>query len=235
MSTICQTTYLGLTDYIKAHDLQKAIASHVGDGSQPHTLLLLEHPHVYTMGRRAKDADVLLSPQQIVQRGVQVQWTDRGGEATYHGPGQLVGYPILDLHKLGMGPIKYVRSLEEVLIRTLATFDIKSSRIEKLTGVWVGNFKIAAIGVHISRGVTTHGFALNVCPDLSYFDGIVPCGITNKGVTSMERVLSAPVKIEDVLPALIGKFGEVFGFESVQMSKALAAGFVKSTATPLAR
>jgi len=187
------------------------------------------------MGRRAKDADVLLSPQQIVQRGVQVQWTDRGGEATYHGPGQLVGYPILDLHKLGMGPIKYVRSLEEVLIRTLATFDIKSSRIEKLTGVWVGNFKIAAIGVHISRGVTTHGFALNVCPDLSYFDGIVPCGITNKGVTSMERVLSAPVKIEDVLPALIGKFGEVFGFESVQMSKALAAGFVKSTATPLAR
>ena len=218
----CQTEYLGLVDYQWACDLQKSLASLVADGTQPQTLLLLEHPHVYTMGRRAKESDVLLSPPQLAQRGVQVHWTDRGGEATYHGPGQLVGYPILDLHKLDIGPLKYVRSLEEVLIRTLIDFGINAVRIDKLTGVWVGDSKIAAIGVHISRGVTTHGFALNVCPDLSYFGGIVPCGISGKGVTSIENLLGRPVKIEDVLPALTRHFGEVFDLEIIQMYKVAA-------------
>lgn len=214
----CQTRYLGLVDYQQAYHLQKDIVAKVTDGTEPDTLLLLEHPHVYTMGRRAKDSDVLLDPPQLVQRGVQVIWTDRGGEATYHGPGQLVGYPILDLHKLDIGPLKYVRSLEEVIIRTLADFGIKTGRIDKLTGVWAGESKIAAIGVRISRGVTTHGFALNVCPDVSYFSGIIPCGIKDKSVTSVEHQLGEHVKVKDVIPSVVDHFGHVFGLKMFEAS-----------------
>ncbi len=208
----CQVVWLDLVDYLAAWDLQKSLAQQrVGDNI-PNTLLLLEHPHVYTLGRRGKESDLLLSEAELAKLGPQVFWVDRGGEATYHGPGQLIGYPIVDLHSWG-GPIKYVRTLEEVLIKTLAEFGIEASRIEGLTGVWAGEEKIASIGVKISRGVTTHGFALNVRPNLSYFDHIVPCGIQDKGVTSMERRLGRGVEVTEVVSSLAHHFSEEFGWE----------------------
>ncbi len=213
MPPICQTLHLGLTDYQHAWDLQKAIAHQTADGSQPNTLLLLEHPHVYTLGRRGKQADLLLDESELAARGIQVHWIDRGGEATYHGPGQLVGYPILNLRNLRIGPLKYVRTLEQALLRTLADFGIDARLADKLTGVWVNDVKIAAIGVKIGRGVTTHGFALNVDPDISYFDGIVPCGLPNVGVTSMAHLLGRHVDLDEVDPILVRHFGKMFQME----------------------
>ena len=211
--TICHILSLGTMDYMAAWDLQKSLAQQRAEDKIPNTLLLLEHPHVYTLGRRGKQADLLLSEAELAKLGARVFWVDRGGEATYHGPGQIVGYPIVDLHSWG-GPIKYVRTLEEVLIKTLAEFGIEAGRIEGLTGVWAGEEKIASIGVKISRGITTHGFALNVCPDLSYFDHIVPCGIQDKGVTSMERRLGRGVGTTEVVSPLAHHFSEEFGWET---------------------
>ena len=209
----CHILSLGTMDYSPAWDLQRAIADEIALGSRPNTLLLLEHPHVYTLGRWGKQADLLLSETELAKLGAKVFWVDRGGEATYHGPGQLVGYPIVDLRPWG-GPIKYVRTLEEVLIKTLAEFGIETGRIQGLTGVWAGEEKIASIGVKISRGITTHGFALNVCPNLSYFDHIVPCGIRDKGVTSMERRLGRGVEVAEAVSPLARHFSEEFGWET---------------------
>ena len=209
----CQALSLGRVDYLRIWELQKALAQRVAEGLQPHTLLLLEHPHVYTLGRRGKETDLLVREDELAARGVAVHWVDRGGEATYHGPGQLVGYPILHLRELGTGPLEYVHTLEQVLIGTLADFGINAGLVDGLTGVWVDERKIAAIGVKISRGVTTHGFALNVAPDLSFFDGIVPCGIADKGVTSMELLLDRPIDVKEVIPRLMYHFGQEFALE----------------------
>jgi lipoyl(octanoyl) transferase len=183
-------------------------------------LLLLEHSHVYTLGRNARPADVLASAAWLRQRGIEVEESDRGGQVTYHGPGQLVGYPILDLSPDRRDVRRYVRDLEEVLIRTLAGFGIAGEVRPgaALIGVWVGGEKIAAIGVHLSRWITTHGFALNVAPDLSLYAGIVPCGLRQEGVTSMARLLGTAPPLAVVAAQLAGHFADVFGRRLVAAS-----------------
>ncbi len=200
----------GRMDYLPAWELQKSLREEVARGSIPDLILLLEHPHVYTLGRRGKTTDVLASPQSLRRLGAEVHEVDRGGEVTYHGPGQLVGYPIIDLRRWG-GPLKYVRALEACLMATLADLGVSAHSDGRPTGVWAGDAKIAAIGVKVSRGVTTHGFARNVNPDLSYFDHIVPCGMPDARVSSMTSVLSEDVQVEDVIPVLVRQFGETFG------------------------
>ena len=202
----CLYARLGVTDYLEAWELQKAIARRRGEGSLPDVLVLMEHPHTYTLGRRGKGSDVLVGEETLERLGVGVFRVDRGGEVTYHGPGQVVGYPIVDLRPMG-GPVRYVRALEELLIDTLGEFGLDAGREPGLTGVWVGREKIAAIGIRVSRGITTHGFALNVNPDLSYFGHIVPCGIHDRGVTSMERLLGGRVALERVAERLVHRFG----------------------------
>ena len=214
---------LGTIDYSTGLRLQAKLVDLRKEGRIGDVLLLLEHTPVITLGRNAKAANVVASPEKLAQRGVEVCECDRGGDVTFHGPGQLVGYPIFDLRgfpaedgrRKTLGVIEYVRRLEEVLIRTCADFRIPAERVVGLTGVWTAaggsaQAKIAAIGVHISRGVTSHGFALNVNTDLSFFDLIVPCGITNRPVTSMQKELSAPVPLEDVAHSVTRNFGNVF-------------------------
>src|SRR5271167_1737228 len=181
---ICQVQQLGRMDYFEALQLQRRNVALCKAGTIPDTLLLLEHPHVYTFGRNAKKEHLLVSRRFLTKVGVELFETDRGGDITYHGPGQLVGYPILDLTRHRRDIAWYMRSLEEVFIGVAAGFGIRAGRLNGVTGVWVGNEKLVAMGVHISRWVTSHGFAFNVNTNLSYFDSIVPCGLRYKGVTS---------------------------------------------------
>jgi lipoyl(octanoyl) transferase len=200
---------LGLVPYPEAWALQRRLADARRDGLIPDTLLLLEHPHTYTIGRSGTRDHVFLSEAELRARGITCLEVDRGGDVTYHGPGQLVGYPILDL---GTAPDvgRYVRGLEGCLIETLADFGIEAGRLAGYTGVWIGDEKIAAIGVKISRGVTTHGFALNVSTDLSLFGHILPCGIRDKGVTSMARKLGRAPAMSKVEDAMVAHFGDRF-------------------------
>jgi lipoyl(octanoyl) transferase len=170
---------------------------------------------VITLGRNADAADVLADAPTLRARGVTVEKTNRGGQVTYHGPGQLVGYPILDLHPDRRDVGRYLRDLEEVLVRTLGHLGIEAGRQAEGTGVWAGGSKIAALGVHLSRWVTTHGFALNVATDLTHFDLIVPCGIRTRGVTSIARLLGRPVTFAEVVAPLVAEFGARFGREMV--------------------
>ena len=209
---------LGLVPYETALQLQRTLMDLRKAGRIENTLLLLEHPPVITLGRNAQLSNVLASPEFLAQRGVQLFDIDRGGDVTFHGPGQLVAYPIFDLRSFEpkLGAVDFVRRLEEVLIRTCGDFGIATQRIKGLTGVWTyalrnkPEAKIAALGVHISRGVTTHGFALNVRTDLDFFSLIVPCGIANKPVTSMERELQKKLTLEEVATAASRNFGRVF-------------------------
>lgn len=215
---------LGTIDYSTGLRLQAKLVDLRKQGRIGDVLLLLEHTPVITLGRNAKGANVVASPELLAQRGVELFECDRGGDVTFHGPGQLVGYPIFDLRgfpaedgrRKTLGVIEYVRRLEEVLMRTCADFRIPTERVAGLTGVWTDGSdspiqsKVAAIGVHISRGVTSHGFALNVNTDLSFFDLIVPCGITHKPVTSMQKELGLPVPLEDVAQSVTRNFGSVF-------------------------
>ena len=212
MST-CLAIPLGLLDYQAAYDLQRRLHAQVVAGELPDLLLLLEHPHVYTLGRRGQQSHILASDEALTQLGVETHFTDRGGETTYHGPGQLVGYPIVNLRRWGGGVRKYVETLEQVLIGTLSEFGIAAHSEGKPTGVWVGDAKIAAIGVRVSRSVTMHGFALNVCPDLSFFDHIVPCGMPGARVTSMAQELGQEIAVSDVMPAVARAFGGEFGID----------------------
>ena len=209
---------LGRTGYARALERQHDAAREVLAGG-PETLFLLEHEPVITLGRNATAADVLFSPAELARRGIAVVETDRGGKVTYHGPGQLVGYPVVNLHPDRRDVRRYVRDLEEVLLRALAAFGIRGERSnapERVTSVWVGNDKIAAIGVHIARWVSTHGFALNVTNEpLANFAGIVPCGISDGGVTTMERVLGRPPDFEEVAGAVAAAFADVFGREII--------------------
>jgi len=183
-------------------------------------LLLIEHDRpVITLGRSAKAEHIITSRKILKAEGIGVYHADRGGDVTYHGPGQLVGYPIIRLDLHGRSIHGYMRNLEEVIIRVLARFDIIAERVPGLTGVWIGEEKIAAIGVAVRRWITYHGFALNVLPNLSHFDLIVPCGISDKRVTSMERLLDRPVSIEEVKPVLIQCMIDVFGFDSAVHAK----------------
>ena len=220
MPPICEVRRLGLVDYEAAWQLQRELAAKRAAGEIPDTLLLLEHPPVYTTGKRNADSNRRLPPDLL---GAPLVVSDRGGDITFHGPGQLVAYPIIDLRAAGLGVVTYVRSLEEVIMRTLRDYGIESGLECGLTGVWVGNDKIAAIGVRISRPggassawVTTHGLALNVHVDLSWFERIVPCGIADRGVTSMQRLLGDAPSLSAVAERLVAHFGEVFGREMLQ-------------------
>jgi lipoyl(octanoyl) transferase len=202
----------GTVMYADGLDLQKRMVEQRRAGDIPDTLLLLEHPHVITMGTSARRDHVLIDEAQGQLLGIDVFDTGRGGDVTYHGPGQLVGYPILDLKPDRCDLHRYVRDLEEVLIRALAAFGIPAGRKEGLTGAWVGDEKVAAIGVRVSSGwITSHGFALNVTTDLSYFGSIVPCGITQYGVSSIARLRGAPPPVAEVEDAVVHSFCNVFG------------------------
>jgi lipoyl(octanoyl) transferase len=204
--------WLGRVEYAEGLGLQAAAARRCAETGEE-SLLLLEHDPVFTLGRNASRRDILFTPERCAELGIAIHEADRGGKITYHGPGQLVGYPILDLSPDRRDVRRYVRDLEETLIRVLALYGIEGTRSdlpERVTSVWVGNDKIAAIGVHIARWITTHGFALNVTTELSHFLGIVPCGITDGGVTSIERVIGARLAVEDVARAYGPIFAAVF-------------------------
>ena len=212
----CQVISLGTVEYRRAWRSQTDLVSAVHDGRQPNTLLLLEHPHVYTRGRLSKTEHVHLSPQELADQGIDVVETDRGGQVTYHGPGQMIAYPIVDLRDWG-GPLKYVRTLEQVIINALEDFGIQAGVEPGLTGVWAGGAKVAAIGVKISRGIAHHGFAINVNPDLSKFAQIVPCGITDRPITSMAQLMESglgnnPAVMAEVQASVARCFGEGMGF-----------------------
>ncbi len=215
----CELRELGRISYGEALALQQQLVTERKQGGIPDQLLLLEHPHTITLGRNGRPENLLASEEVLSRSGIAYHPTNRGGDITYHGPGQLVGYPILDLREWKRDVVAYVRAVEQVLIDALSDFDIRASRIAGLTGVWVEHRKIAAIGVHISRWVTSHGFALNVNTDLSYFQYIVPCGLT-KPVTSMAE-LGARADLEDVGRSVAAHFGRVFGYE---MLSGTAAG-----------
>ena len=245
----CDVLDLGLIEYDAAWSLQDAFAAEIAQGIRPPTLLLLEHPHVYTFGARAKAENLLWNEEQLKARGVSVRWVDRGGDVTYHGPGQLVGYPLIPLGRVtasnsanetaGAHPIQvpradhvgYVRKLEQTLIRALARLGIPAAQIPRLTGVWVQPdvysrcarcrpvdrqkpAKIAAIGVKVdSRGVSRHGFALNVQPDMAYWDGIIPCGLAQYPLVSLADLMSEVPGMAEAKDAVSAAFGEVFGYQ----------------------
>jgi len=203
---------LGVVAYSEALALQRALVEDRRVGRIGDVLLLVEHPHVLTLGVRGDGgrSHILASAETLALRGIEVHETGRGGDITYHGPGQIVGYPIVDLKPDRCDVHRYVRDLEDVLIRAAGDFGVEATRVPGLTGVWVGHEKLAAIGVRISRWVTSHGFALNVTADVEYFNLIVPCGIADRGVTSLARLLGRPVDRRAVEDRIVARFCEVF-------------------------
>jgi len=217
----CCVRELGRIGYGPALELQHELIAARKAGTVPDHLLLLEHPHVITLGRNGHQENLLASSEIMERAGISFFPTDRGGDVTYHGPGQLVAYPIMDLREWKRDVGAFVRGVEQTMIDTLADYGIEAGRIPKLTGVWVGDHKIGAIGVHISRWVTSHGLALNVSTDMSYFQYIVPCGLT-KPVTSMAQ-LGIRATLEDVSRTLAAHFGRVFDCEMLYEAPVLAA------------
>jgi lipoyl(octanoyl) transferase len=215
---ILNLLHLGRVPYAEGLELQRQLVEARHEGRIGNTLVLLEHPPVLTLGRNASRANILASDEFLAYRGVEVHEINRGGDVTYHGPGQLVGYPIFDLRSFTprLGAVDYVRWMEEALIRACGDFGVQATRVPGRTGVWslaggrILEKKIAAIGVHISRGITSHGFALNVHPDLRDFDLIVPCGIADRAVTSLELEADPPPAMEAVRNAVARQFGRVF-------------------------
>jgi lipoyl(octanoyl) transferase len=203
---------LGVVPYADALALQKQLVDERREGRIGDVLLLVEHPHVLTLGVRGDGgrSHILAADETLTSRGVQVYETGRGGDITYHGPGQIVGYPILDLKPDRCDVHRYIRDLEEVLIRVASDYGLAADRVPGLTGVWIGGEKVAAIGVRIARWITSHGFALNVTTDLDYFNLIVPCGIADRGVTSLSRLLGRRLETTEVEDRLIQRFTDVF-------------------------
>jgi lipoyl(octanoyl) transferase len=203
--------------YTEALALQRSLVEERRAGRIGDTLLLLEHPHVLTLGVRGDGgrSHVLATDEALASRGIEIHETGRGGDITYHGPGQIVGYPIVDLNPDRRDVHRYVRDLETVLIRTAADYGVEAGRIEGLTGVWVGDEKLAAIGVRIARWITSHGFALNVSTDLDQFNLIVPCGIADRGVTSLARLLGRPIDMAEVEFCIIEHFANVFNLSEL--------------------
>lgn len=210
----CELHDLGRTGYAEALERQRRLVERRKKGEIPDQLLFVEHPHVITMGRNGRAENILAGEEVLRRSGVEFYETDRGGDVTYHGPGQIVGYPIFDLREWKRDVVAYVRALEQVLIGALAELGIAAGRLPGATGVWVNGAKVAAIGVHISRWVTSHGFALNLTTDLSYFRLIVPCGLT-KPVISL-AALGCTASREEVIGLLIRQFSSEFGLEVVQ-------------------
>ena len=210
----CHILRLGLVEYAKALDVQQTLLRLIHIGEQPNTLLLLEHPDVYTIGRRGTREHVLLDDKALQDLGIDLQYCDRGGQATFHGPGQLVAYPVVNLRDWG-GPIKYVRTLEQVMVKTLMEFNITPEVTQGLTGVWVNGAKIGSIGVKISRGIAYHGISLNVNNHLPYFRHILACGIADARVTSLERLLGESVEVDLVAYGISYHLGREMGFQMV--------------------
>ena len=211
MKTRLRTVRMPVTDYARAWQWQQDTAEAVRRGG-PDVLALLQHSPVYTFGRRVRPEHLLVTREELVAAGADVVETNRGGDVTFHGPGQVVGYPILNLRRLELGPVDYVCRLEEALILTLARFGITGYRVGGRPGVWTEAGKIAAIGVRVEGGVTLHGFALNVDPDLSFFDAIVPCGLQGTSVTSMSRLLPETPGIPDVEQVIAEEFARVLDY-----------------------
>ncbi|MEN3333486.1 MAG: lipoyl(octanoyl) transferase [Blastocatellia bacterium] len=207
---ICEARWLGRTTYTDGLRLQERAVERLRAGEGNEQLLLLEHPHVFTLGRGGDKANILADEKQLQSHAIEVYETGRGGDVTYHGPGQLVGYPLINLKPDRCDVHRYVRDIEEVLIRAIGDYGIKGERLAGLTGVWIGNEKVAAIGVRIARWITSHGFALNVNTDLQYFQMIVPCGITDKGVTSLARLTGRALDLREVATVVTHHFAEVF-------------------------
>ena len=210
---VIEVRRLGTVPYVEALELQQELVAARQAGRVPDQLLLLEHPHMVTFGSRARRSrtNVLVSPEVLRKRGVEFHDAPRGGEVTYHGPGQLVGYLVFDLKPDRCDVRRYVRDLEEVLIRAAGEFGVNATRVDGLTGIWVGNAKLAAIGIRLSRWVTSHGFALNVTTDLDYFDLIRPCGIPDRGVTSLAKAAGSHMRANEVARVVAEHFAEVFG------------------------
>ena len=229
MSRTCVVRDLGRMSYGEALAIQRQLADERKQGQGADHLLFVEHPHVVTIGRNGSESNILAPLAMLDRLGIEVYETDRGGDVTYHGPGQIVAYPVMDLREWKRDVGLFVRGVEQTLIDALSDFGIEARRIAKLTGVWVGETdevaaKIAAIGVHLSRWVSTHGWALNVKTDLSYFGHIVPCGLT-KPVTSMQA-LGVRADVEDVKAALAERFGKIFDFQ-MQAEPVLTGDFIK--------
>lgn len=242
---ICRAHWLGRIDYRRAWRLQQRLAEARLRRRVPDTLLLLEHPPTYTVGRRGGEGQFLLTLAEMEAKGASVHWVDRGGSVTFHGPGQLVGYPIMDLSRWRPDVDAYLRALEEVLIRAIRELGVRAERSPGYTGVWIGDDKVAAIGVKLSRWVTTHGFALNLSCDLRWFDHIVPCGLAQRGVTSLERAAGVSISMEDMSRRVCRHFGAVFqrqmvwvgpgeGTEGVPAFASLSASAVGSERGPAA-
>jgi lipoate-protein ligase B len=236
--TSCLTIDLGLMGYAEAWSLQKRLVAARKAGAIEDVLLLCEHPHVITLGRNGKREHLLASEAVLKQKGVEFCATDRGGDITYHGPGQIVGYPILNLSAIRRDVVWYVRMLEEAMIRATAEFGLSAERVAGKTGIWVRSGeedeKLAAIGVHISRWVTSHGFAYNVATDLRYFDLIVPCGIADRRATSLEKLLGRRVEYQEVAPRLAKYLGEVFGLEMKPAGREILFEKLAEAETPVA-
>ncbi len=229
---------LGLMGYAEAWALQKRVVAARKAGAIEDVLLLCEHPHVITQGRNGRRENLLASEHVLRQKGVEFHATDRGGDITYHGPGQIVGYPILNLGAIRRDVVWYVRMLEEAMIQATAELGVAANRVEGKTGIWVksenAEEKLAAIGVHISRWVTSHGFAYNVSTDLRYFDLIVPCGIADRKATSLEKLLGRSVKQEEIAPRIARHLGEVFGLELKETSRAELLDKLQQAEQPMA-
>ena len=230
MATPCGVINLGLTPYKEALSLQRRLAALRAEGSGGDLLLLLQHLPVITLGRGGQKAHLLAPESSLAARGIEFIEVERGGDITYHGPGQLVGYPILDLAEHGRDLHHYLRNLERVLIETLLSFGVEADRSFGRTGVWVGERKIASIGIHVTRWVTRHGFALNVDMDLAPFELIVPCGIQGAAATSMAQELSHPVPVDDVIPVLAERFETTFGRRLVPVSLPLLLSSIGASA-----
>lgn len=218
---------LGLISYTDAYALQQRLAAARKAEALGDVLLLCEHPHVITLGRNSKRDNLLVSEHVLRQKGVELQATNRGGDVTYHGPGQIVGYPILNLGAIKRDVGWYVRMLEEAMIRASGDFGVTAFRVKGKTGIWVQvgeppeatEEKLGAIGVHISRWVTTHGFAYNVSTDLRFFDLIIPCGIADRKAISLEKLLSRNISADEVKPRLVQHFAQLFGFETLAVPR----------------
>ena len=238
----CRTIDLGSIDYGEAAALQERLVAARKIGVTPDLLLFCEHPHVITLGRNGKREHLRASEELLRRRGVEFHHSNRGGDITYHGPGQIVGYPILDLNGIRRDVVWYVRQLEECMIRATSSFGIRAFRVPGRTGVWVARNagvedrqasqeKLAAIGVHISRWVTSHGFAYNVSTDLRFFDLITPCGIAGCRATSLEQLLGVPVTRADAIARLSAAFGETFGLEVAQVDATELYGWLTDAAS----
>ena len=222
LSSTCRFHWLGTMEYGSARALQDTLVNRVHGGQSEATLLLLEHPHTFTRGRLSRDGHLLSSESDLAAVGIPVCETDRGGQITYHGPGQLVAYPIINLRNWG-GPLQYVRTLEQIIVDMMADIGIEAHTEPGMTGVWTAGGKVAAIGVKISRGIAFHGFSINVNPDLTYYRHIVPCGITDRPVTSMAVELAGEPDMEAVRYGLVYHFGRAMGLRMVEGVSELAA------------